>query len=106
MILHENKEGESPDQPVHILILVSIDDLTVFHPCHGGLGYARGLAGQSGLNVDRNRHIQTTIRDGRRDCEQMEGVGLSLGFVLRVFVYPECDLPYTWRSTLLRWIPA
>lgn len=63
----ENREGENLDQPVHILILVSIDDSTIFLPRHSGLGYAWGLAGQSGLNIDRNRHIQTTVRDGRRD---------------------------------------
>lgn len=72
MILHEKAEGESRDQPVHILILVSIDDSTVFQPCHSGLGCARGLAGQRGLNIDCNHHIQRTIRDGRRDYIEVE----------------------------------
>lgn len=67
MILHE--KTESLDEPVHILILVSVDDSTVFHPCHSGLGDARGLAGQRGLNIDCNSHIQTSIRDGRRHCK-------------------------------------
>lgn len=58
--------GENLDQPVHILILVSIDGLTIFHPTDSGFGYAGGLAGQSGLNVDSNRHINAAVSDGRR----------------------------------------
>lgn len=63
----ENRERENLNQPVHILILVSIDGSTIFQPADGGFGYAGGLAGQSGLNVDCNRHIDTAIGDGRGD---------------------------------------
>lgn len=63
----ENRERENLNQPVHILILVSIDDSTIFQPADGRFGYARGLAGQSGLNVDCNRHIDAAIGDGRGD---------------------------------------
>ena len=57
---------ENLDQPVHILILVSIDGLAIFPPAHSGFGYASGLAGQSGLNVDSNRHINAAVGDGWR----------------------------------------
>lgn len=63
----ENREGGNLDQPVHILVLVSIDGSTIFHPTDGGFGYASGLTGQGGLNVDCNCHIGASISDGRRD---------------------------------------
>lgn len=57
---------ENLDQPVHILVLVSTDDSTIFCPADRGFRYTSGLAGQSGLNVDCNRQVCAAIGDGRR----------------------------------------
>ncbi len=63
----ENRERENLDQPVHVLVLVSIDGSTVFHPADCGFWYASGLAGQGGLNVDCDCHIGAAISNRRRN---------------------------------------
>lgn len=62
-----NREGENLDQPVHILVLVSIDDSTIFHPADRGFRNTSGLTRQCGLNVDCNCYICVSVSDGRRD---------------------------------------
>lgn len=66
----ENREGENLDQPVHILVLVSVEGSPIFHPADGGFGYTGGLAGQGGLNVDCDCHVGAAVSDGRRDWKR------------------------------------
>lgn len=106
----ENREGENLDQPVHILILVSVDGSTIFHPADGGFGNAGGLAGQGGLNVDCNRHIVTAVSDGRRNWRNNIAWWLQCLWVRRFLYMQYLDLqhhpPYTCRSTLFCCVPA
>lgn len=62
-----NRERENLDQPVHILVLVSVDGSTIFLPADSGFGYAGGVAGQGGLNVDCDCYIGATVSNRRRN---------------------------------------
>lgn len=65
-----SREERKTGSPVHILVLVRVDDSTVLRPADGGSGDAGGLAGQGGLNVDCDGHIVAALSDGRRDWER------------------------------------
>jgi len=60
-------ETENVDQPVQVLVLVGVEGSSVLPPADGGFGNAGGLAGQRGLNVDRDRDVGAAVGDGRSD---------------------------------------
>lgn len=61
--VRNRERGKILFQPVHILVVVCVECLTVLGPADRGLGDARSLAGEGSLNVHCHGYVGGTAGD-------------------------------------------